>query len=309
MSPVWQHQRERSTPFALKLIRWIALHLGRDVARLLLYPIVGYFLLTSREACSSSKDFLQRATGRPAGLRDVARHIHSFASTILDRVFLITDRIDEFDVRIYGEDIARAHAGLEHGCLLIGSHLGSFEALRALGVAKGEDFGVKVRMLMNRGQNETITRLLEALNPSILDMMIDTSGGDADTALRIKKALDEGCIVSMLGDRVNSSLEKYTRCEFLGAQAVFPLGWLLLASVLQVPVLLCFGLYRGGNRYDIHFELLSDGIRLQRGRREEQAAQWAQRYADRLAHYARLAPYNWFNFFDFWDASYVRELE
>ena len=25
-----------------------------------------------------------------------------------------------------------------------------------------------------------------------------------------------------------------------------------------------------------------------------------QRYADRLAHYARSAPYNWFNFYDFW---------
>jgi hypothetical protein len=25
-----------------------------------------------------------------------------------------------------------------------------------------------------------------------------------------------------------------------------------------------------------------------------------QRYADRLAHHARTAPYNWFNFYDFW---------
>ena len=26
----------------------------------------------------------------------------------------------------------------------------------------------------------------------------------------------------------------------------------------------------------------------------------AQRYADRLEHYTRLAPDNWFNFYDFW---------
>jgi len=25
-----------------------------------------------------------------------------------------------------------------------------------------------------------------------------------------------------------------------------------------------------------------------------------QHYADRLTHYCRSAPYNWFNFFDFW---------
>jgi predicted LPLAT superfamily acyltransferase len=27
-----------------------------------------------------------------------------------------------------------------------------------------------------------------------------------------------------------------------------------------------------------------------------------QRYADRLEHYCRLAPYNWFNFHDFWQS-------
>jgi predicted LPLAT superfamily acyltransferase len=25
-----------------------------------------------------------------------------------------------------------------------------------------------------------------------------------------------------------------------------------------------------------------------------------QRYAERLSHFCRIAPYNWFNFFDFW---------
>lgn len=306
MSPQWQQQRERSTPFALKLIRWIALHMGRGVARLLLYPIVGYFLLTSREACQASKAFLARVRGAPATGIDVARHLHSFASTILDRVFLITDRFEEFEIKIHGEEIAQAHAHLEHGCLLVGSHLGSFEVLRSLGASK-EGEGINVKMLMNRGQNEMITRLLESLNPDIINMMVDTSGGDADTALKIKEALDEGCIVSMLGDRVNSAQEKFAYCDFLGQKAAFPLGWLLLASVLQVPVMICFGLYRGGNRYDIHFEMLSESIRLERGKREQQAAEWAQRYADRLAHYAQSAPYNWFNFFDFWAEPQIDE--
>ena len=300
MSPQWQQQRERSTPFALKLIRWIALHLGRSVARALLYPIVGYFLLPSRVACNASNGFLTRVFGRPAKLMDTAKHIHCFASTILDRIFLLTDRFDEFEIQIHGEEIAREYGRRETGCLLVGSHLGSFEVLRSLGVQRGDE-GINVKMLMNRGQNEMITKVLEALNPDIGDMMIDTGGGDADTALRIKQALDEGAVVSLLGDRVNSAQEKSCYCDFLGEKAVMPLGWLMLASVLQVPVMICFGLYRGGNRYDIHFELLSEGIRLERGQREAQAAEWAQRYTDRLEHYARSAPYNWFNFFDFWD--------
>ena len=65
-------------------------------------------------------------------------------------------------------------------------------------------------------------------------------------------------------------------------------------------MILCFGLYRGGNRYDVHFEVLAERIALEPRRRQEQIAIWVQRYADRLEHYARLTPYNWFNFYDYW---------
>jgi len=65
-------------------------------------------------------------------------------------------------------------------------------------------------------------------------------------------------------------------------------------------VLICFGLYRGGNRYEMHFESFSDGAAVPRAQREAHARAAAQRFADRLEHYVRLAPYNWFNFFNYW---------
>jgi predicted LPLAT superfamily acyltransferase len=74
-----------------------------------------------------------------------------------------------------------------------------------------------------------------------------------------------------------------------------------LAAVTQVPVVLFFGLYRGGNRYDVYFEHFADRLKAPRPRRREALAAWVQRYAARLEHHARTAPYNWFNFYDFWD--------
>jgi predicted LPLAT superfamily acyltransferase len=60
------------------------------------------------------------------------------------------------------------------------------------------------------------------------------------------------------------------------------------------------GLYRGGKRYEVHFEMLSPA---QSSRPADQAA-WTEalmtRYAERVAHYCREAPHNWFNFYDFW---------
>jgi predicted LPLAT superfamily acyltransferase len=70
--------------------------------------------------------------------------------------------------------------------------------------------------------------------------------------------------------------------------------------MLKRPVALMFGLYRGGNRYDVHFERLADLSRVERSQRDRAVEEPLKRYAGRLEHYCREAPYNWFNFYDYW---------
>jgi predicted LPLAT superfamily acyltransferase len=67
-----------------------------------------------------------------------------------------------------------------------------------------------------------------------------------------------------------------------------------------VPVVLGFGLYRGGNRYDLCFEAFQERFETSRAQRGAAVGGLIQRYARRLEHHARAAPYNWFNFYDFW---------
>jgi predicted LPLAT superfamily acyltransferase len=73
-----------------------------------------------------------------------------------------------------------------------------------------------------------------------------------------------------------------------------------IAALVGRPVVLMVALYRGGNRYDLHFERLVEMRKLDRGKRDAMIREWAAHYAQRLEHYCRLAPYNWFNFYDFW---------
>jgi predicted LPLAT superfamily acyltransferase len=105
-----------------------------------------------------------------------------------------------------------------------------------------------------------------------------------------------------MGDRLMAEAQS-VRCEFLGEGAAFPSGSVRLAHVVRAPVVLFFGLYRGGNRYDIYLELLSESVQLSADHRQDDVRRWTQRYADRLAYYSRKAPDNWFNFYDFWQAS------
>jgi predicted LPLAT superfamily acyltransferase len=294
-TPRWADLPERGTPSMLPLIHWIAVRIGRSAARVLLYPIAFYFLISAHTTRRVSYEYLKRVRGRPAHWWHVFRHIHCFAATILDRVYLLGGEFHHFDVTVHHKEILHRQVESGKGCILLGSHLGSFEMVRALGVTQ-QDFALKV--LMDRAHNENITRFLDALNPEIASTVI--APDRPDSLLRVKESLEAGFLIGMLGDRVTSD-SKTAQCQFLGAPATFPAGPVLLAAVMRCPIILFFGLYRGGNGYEIHFEQLLEEVTLNRDRRAEDVQNWTQRYADRLEHYTRLAPYNWFNFYPFWD--------
>jgi len=293
----WVHQSERGSPALVVLIGWITLKVGRWAARLLLYPITLYFVLSAREQRIASRKFLTRVLGRRATWWEAARHFHTFAGTILDRVYLVAGDHRRFDLRMHGVSAALEQVNQGRGCILLGSHLGSFEVMRMLAMI---DERVEVKVLMYEEHNATLTSLIYSLNPHFSESIIPLGG--VDTLLRVQECLGRGELVGILGDRVAEN-GRLTQCRFLGGQATFPSGPVLLASVLKVPVVLFFGICLGNNRYALHFELLSERIAIRRTHRDEDTRLWVQRYADRLEYYARMAPYNWFNFYDFWEES------
>jgi predicted LPLAT superfamily acyltransferase len=291
----WTALPERGTPASLRLIAWIAVHIGRPAARLLLYPITLYFLISARAARRVSYEYLKRVRGRPPHWWNVFRHFHCFAATILDRVYLLRGEFEHFDVTLHEKEILHGQIESGKGCILLGSHFGSFEVLRTLGVTQ-QDFPLKV--LMDIAHNQNITRFLDALNHKIASTVIVPDR--PDTLLRVKESLDAGFLIGMLGDRL-SSCDKTTQCQLFGAPATFPAGPILISAMMHCPVILFFGLYRGGKRYEIYFEHFAQEVLLNRDCRAEDIQRWMQLYVDRLEHYARLAPYNWFNFYTFWD--------
>ena len=296
----WVSLPERGTPASLGAIAWVAERVSREVARFLLYPITLYFVMTAHAARRASYEFLKRARGQSVHWWQVFRHFNCFAATILDRVYLLRGEFERFRVTIHGKELLQRQIEIGKGAILLGSHLGSFEVLRTLGVMQ-RSFPLKV--LMDTEHNQNITRFFDALNPSIAGTVI--APDRPDTLIRVRESLEAGCFVGMLGDRVFGA-DKITRCQFLGAPATFPAGPVVLAAMMHSPVILFFGLYRGGNRYEIYFERFADEIVLDREHRAEELRSWMQRYVARLEYYACLAPDNWFNFYPFWDEACAR---
>lgn len=297
MSEHWTERPEGGSRFAIWLIRAIGLHLGRPTARAILYPITLYFYFRRPFERRVSYEFLQRAFGKPASAWQVLRHLHRFASTILDRMFLLKDRFARFDVRMHGLDELTSRIRPERGVLLLGSHIGSFEVLR---VAASERPDVNVRVVLDTQHTPAMTELLHAINPQIGRNVIDAARASTDIVLALGEAIREGALATLLADRARPH-EATVVVDFMGAPAAFPVAPFLIGSVLKAPIVLCFGLYRGGNRYDLYFESFSDELALPRRERTTELRAVVQRYAARLEYHVRQDPYNWFNWHDFWN--------
>jgi predicted LPLAT superfamily acyltransferase len=290
----WVARPERSTPSAIKFIVWVALRLGRPAARLLLYPICLYFVLFSRKPRAASAGFLKKVLPKPPAFADLFRHYYVFAACLLDRVFFLNDQTDEFEIHVHGEDVVVELMERGHGCLLLGAHMGSFEAIRTLGRRQQD---LRVSLVMYEENARKINSVLSAINPSLALEVI--SLGRPDSMIRVRESLDRGDFVGMLVDRTLEG-EGEIRLPFLGEPASFALGPFQLAAMLKRPVVLMVGLYSGGRRYDVHFEQLADFSDVATPERAGQVRWAVGRFVDRLQHYARLSPYNWFNFYDFW---------
>ncbi|UPG90465.1 acyltransferase [Luteibacter aegosomaticola] len=289
-------QREGGGFFAIWLLRTIGLGLGRRVARLLLWPITLYFFLRRPAERLASRMYLARVLDRPVTNADVFHHIHMFSATLLDRMFFLARGERDFVVEAEGVPELDACLAEGNGAMLLGSHQGSFEALRAIGQRRPD---VPLRVVLDKQKTPALTALLEALAPEVGAAVIDASLGGTSVALAMAEGAAKGGMVALLADRGNPH-EASRAVPFLGTPASFPVGPWLLASALKIPVVLCFGIYLGGNRYRLIFEPFAESIDIPRARRAEALEEIMGRYASRLEHYCRMYPFNWFNFYDFW---------
>lgn len=292
----WAVRRERGSAALVRLMVWLTLGLGWPVGQALLYPITAYFFLFSRGARRASDEFLCRVLNRRATLREQFRHLFTFSSVLLDRLFLLSNRLRQFRIDVSGLEHVTAALAQGRGCVLLGSHLGSFEVLRAF----GRRSPVPVRVLMYRANAGSYSRLVEPLDPTLRDAIIEI--GTPEAMLLVRESLTRGEMVGILADRAPDA-QKMVSVPFLGKPAAFPTGPLVLCAALAVPVVLFFGIHIAPRRYEVRFEAFADRVATERATRTEDIGGWIKRYVGRLEAFCREYPFNWFNFYDFWDCA------
>jgi predicted LPLAT superfamily acyltransferase len=290
----WIGNRERGSPALLRLMAYLSMRLGRKLSRIPLYWIAAYFFLFAPRARRASRRYLRRALGREPRARDRFRHILYFATTIHDRVYLINEKFEAFRITIEGEALMRVQVERGVGAFLMGAHMGSFEVIGSIGRRRP---GLQVSMAMYEDNARKINSILAAINPKVRPDII--SLGHLDAMLKVAERLDRGAFVGLLGDRTLGE-EPVHPVSILGERAYLPTGPMRAAAILRRSVVFMAGLYRGGNHYHVVFEPVADFSASSPMTRDDAVRAAVERYAALLDKYCRSDPYNWFNFFDFW---------
>ena len=298
----WTQISEFGSVAGMRLMFSTCRILGRWPFRVVLYPVLLWYMVTKPEARASSSDYLRRiATFQGAsrirpGMVTVLRHFASFAENLLDKMLLWSGLFKTDRVEFHGQEQMVALMAAQRGGLLICSHLGNLELCRIL----SRRVGFKLTVLVHTKHAQIFNRLLGQLDPkSQLNLMQVTEISPA-TAVLLSEKIGRGEFVAIAGDRIPvSSSPRVALAKFLGETAPFPVGPYILASLLQCPTYLMFSM-RTGHTSEIHFELFRESIHLPHKGRDEALANLVGEYARRLEHFCLRAPLQWFNFYDFW---------
>lgn len=294
----WLSVRERGGVFGIRFVVFLCTAFGRTPARLFITFLSAWYFLFDGHLRRCSRAYLERLHGRSVTRREVFRHVLTFARVTLDRIFLAAGKTRAFHVEFHGEEHLRRLREEGRGALLILAHLGSFEAGRAL--ARERQFAINI--LGNFHNARLINEALARMNPGADTRLIDIGAkGGFDFVFKAEERLNKGELIATMGDRVGPD-GKQLSVDFLGKNAAFPTGPYLLAAALNCPVYLAFGVYSEPNRYDLYCEPFAEKIELNRRDRAGSIRPYIEKYAERLADHCRKAPFNWFNFYDFWDS-------
>ncbi len=302
----WSSHREVTSRWGIRLLLAVYRYGGRPVYWVLVCPVVFYYFLFASRARLASRDYLQRLSKdtpdqeRKSGWWWSYRHFLSFAHCLLDKFTVWASGVDERMVQFPDRELFARLKRQKRGAVLLTSHLGNTEMCRALSAMCGN---VRLNILVYTRHAEEFNRLLAQVNGRSKLELIQVSDLTPATAVMLSERVQDGELVVVAADRtpVGAGSRKVA-VNFLGDSAMLPQGPFILAALLECPVYTLFCL-REGRQYRVYLEPFGEQLKLPRNERQQALQRYAQQFADQLADYCRLAPLQWYNFYDFWEGS------
>lgn len=304
----WARTAERGAYSGLYLMFAVYRAVGRAAFRLVLVPVIVYFFLFNRTARRSSLTFLRRVhavgggpwpSDRQPGWRHSFRHFMTFGEAVLDKAAAWSGAFKDVPVRYEGRDQLDAWCDAKRGAVLLTSHLGNIEACRALSSQRTE---LRLNVLVHTRHAENFNRLLRSVDTKVVTRLIEVTEFGPATAMTLRERVDNGEFVVIAADRTPVAGGRARSTRFLGETVALPVGGAMVAAVLRCPVGMITAL-KEDDGFRLFIERLGDFSSVRRAERDREIDRVLDLFAERLGRLACIYPYQWFNFFDFWEGA------
>lgn len=304
----WAQLGESTFVLGIWLLYGVHRVAGRWPFRLLMTPVLALHWALRPALRRHSLDYLRRLQQsespwpRRPGLRHSFAHVRLFADTLLDKLLAMAGRYPLQHLRSEGHEQVLRHLATGQGAVLATAHMGCLELCRALAEQMP---GFHVNVLVHTRHAQAFNRILARLQGEVSGRvrLIEVSDINPAVAMLLAQRVAAGECVAIAGDRVPVGSARVLRLPFLGQEAAFPIGPYLLAGLLKCP-LFFMGCIHEGRGYALRFERLAEQVTLPRGAREQAMLAPARAYVAALTRCLRASPYDWFNFFAFWDQAH-----
>ncbi|MDR1128599.1 MAG: hypothetical protein LBL20_04730 [Treponema sp.] len=308
----WSEYREETAGYwHVKLILILFRIFPVVLLRVIAYGVSFFYYLFSGRARTESRRYLERISAQKPGqkpFRPLA-HITAFSLALIEKVEAWGGKALFDRVQFQEDDIGELIGGLEQGkgALLLTSHLGNIEFIRALaGFSRtGLSRNVPVTVLVDFSVTGYFNRMLQELNPESQVQAISVNEVGPETVILLQDRIACGELVAIAGDRTSANTRnKYFHLPFLGREAPFAYGPFLLTALLEAPAYFVFALRRKdlslASQYNMYIHRVPVSFDCPRKEREQRIEQLARLFAGWLEYYCMLYPYQWYNFYDFW---------
>jgi predicted LPLAT superfamily acyltransferase len=310
----WSQQKEQTTGYwQLKLLVIFFRFLPLVFMRVIAFPVGFLYFLFSKTGRTESSRFLKKAAhfiedpklAKKCRSRfGPLRHIISFSLSFVEKIQSWGGKFSLNDIYFQDDDIGELNRGLEEGkgAFVLFSHLGNAMLLMKL-LNQDTSRKIQITTILDMKVSAHFNRMLNELNPqSELDIISSDEVG-AHTAVLLEERIAAGGLVLVTGDRTSMG-GKNIMSPFMGKPAPFPYGVFYLATLMNAPVYFLFGLRRKAlsikPKYNIHVRKSSLSFDCPRKERFKRCSLLVESFTALLEKYCKEQPFQWYNFFDFW---------
>ncbi|MGS2718097.1 LpxL/LpxP family acyltransferase [Eionea flava] len=304
----WSSIKEAGTYNGMRFLYLLYKIFGRYIFSLAMYPIALYFVFFRHDQRKASHHFLlTHYKYSPKKWRFQPNHFHtllhfkSFSDVILDKVLGWLIDINEDEFILTDPRCVEQLLNDKRGQLIIGSHFGNLEFCRGF-MQRYKDKTINVLLYDKHAGN--FVKIMQKKNPDSRLQIFQVDEFDVTTIMTLKEKIDSGEWVFIAGDRIPlTGLERSVYANFLGEPAPFPVGPYMLAKAMNCPVTFMFAYRMKSKNNKVVFDVtpVCEKLTISRKNRMEDIKHYAQLFADKLTEHSIQAPYQWFNFYDFWN--------